>query len=355
MEGSSHVPPGARLRAEAARRLGYGLEILDPETRCLLVLSDRRRRRILVAGPSPLNDAGATRLAGDKYYAGEILRRAEFRVPAGVRCLMVDAFGETAYPRQRGLAPARRFARQNGFPLVVKPNRGARGRDIAVVEDLGEMEEAIRRVWRTEYLALVQECVDGFDLRLDFLNGEYLLGYRRRPVVLRGNGESSLAELLEAWDPSFAGPPFEERLRSDPFWQRRIADRGLDLASKLPRGREISLTGQILNLTRFCVAELIEDLPAPWLDFGLAVGEALHLRHFGIDLRWPSPSPELHGDPGSAVILEVNASPGLGQIFHRGEGEAVVAAEMKVLQAILETVGAADPSPEAVSREDHAR
>ncbi len=336
-DGEVLLPPAARLRAAAARRLGYRLEVLDPETRCLLVLSDGRRSRVLVAGPSPLNDAGATRLAGDKFYAAQVLRRAGFRVPTGVRCLLEGTYEKASYPQQLGLGPARRFAQKQGFPLVVKPNRGARGRDVAAVEDLEELEGAIRRVWHREPLALVQECIEGFDLRLDFLEGEFLLGYRRRPVVLVGDGVSSLGELLEAWDPSFSGPRFEARLVSDPFWQRRVTGWGLELASVLPVDRKIALTGQILNLARFCVASLIEDLPQPWLEYCLSIGRALHLRHFGLDLRVPGTPEELPQDPTGAVILEVNASPGLGQVFHRGAGDPVIGAEMRVLRAILKT------------------
>lgn len=337
--------PAAQLRREAARRLGYRLENLDPETGYLQALTDGQRRRVFVAGLSPLNDAGAMRLTGDKFFAGEVLREAGFRVPAVARCLRDGTFERSSYPRQEGLEPARRFASEHGFPLVVKPNRGSRARDVAVVGHAGELEAAVHRVWQNDYLALVQECIIGCDLRLDFLGGEFLLGYRRQPVVLEGDGRSSIGELLQAWDETFSGPDFERRLQADPFWQERVEEQGLGLASVLPPGQEIPLTGAILNLARFCVARLVEELPSQWLEFGLAVGRALHLRHFGIDLRVPEEIADLSGDPRQGAILEVNSSPGLGQIFLRGAGKPVVAAEMRVLQAILDTAEALEPVP----------
>ncbi|MCB1037272.1 MAG: hypothetical protein KDD47_25810 [Acidobacteria bacterium] len=329
--------PAARLRAEAARRLGIRLEVLDPDTGCLQALSDGRRRRVLVTGMSPLNDAGAARLAGDKYYAGEILRRAGFRVPAGTRCLREGAFELSTFPEHTGLEPAFRFAERQGFPLVVKPNRGARGRDVAVVSTEAELKEAVRRVWRMDYLALVQECVEGFDLRLDFLDGELLLGYTRQPVVLEGDGSTPLRRLLAGWDRRFYGPAFEERLARDSFWQRRVLDRGLGLDSVLTRGENLALTDAVLNLNRLCVARMLEALPAAWLEHGRVLGRTLYLRHFGLDLKVPGGAGDLSGDPARAAVLEVNASPSLGQTFERGEKEAAIAAEMKVLRAILET------------------
>ena len=334
--------PAAQLRREAARRLGYRLEYLDPETGYLQALTDGRRRRVFVAGLSPLNDAGAMRLTGDKFFAGEVLREAGFRVPAVARCLRDGEFERSSYPRQEGLEPAHRFAQEQGFPLVVKPNRGSRARDVAIVRGPAELEAAVRQVWENDYLALVQECIEGTDLRLDFLGGEFLLGYRRQPVVLQGDGESTVGELLLAWDETFSGPDFERRLLSDPFWQKGIEGQGLSLGSVLEEGREIPLTGAILNLARFCVAHVLEELPPRWLEFGLAVGRALHLNHFGIDLRVPDPIADLSGDPREGAILEVNSSPGLGQIFHRGAGEPVIAAEQKILRAILATVDSAD-------------
>jgi len=335
---SHHFAPSA-LRQEAARRLGYRLENLDPGSGYLFTLEDGRRKRVMVHGLSPLNDAASARLAGDKYFTAVALRHSGFRVPDGVRCLAEGAFQTSSYPEYTGLGEARRFAEERGFPLVVKPNRGARGRDVTLAHDLDGLEAAVTRVWEHDYLALVQERISGFDLRLDFLGDTFLLGYTRQPVHLQGDGRSSLAELLVATDPRFRGAALEDRLRGDIHWQRQVVDQGWNLETILPAGKELVLSDDILNLNRLCVAQLVHTLPPNWLAHGLAIGKSLHLRHFGIDFKLPAADPDLTSDPAAATILEVNASPSLRQTFERGEVEAAVGAQMRVLQAILDGVG----------------
>jgi glutathione synthase/RimK-type ligase-like ATP-grasp enzyme len=324
------------LRHEAARRLGFRLENLDPDSGYLFALSDGRRSRVLVHGPSPLNDAGACHLAGDKYFTGVALQRAGFRVPAGVRCLAEGAFEEATYPAYTGLAAAEAFAEAHGFPLVVKPNRGSRGRDVALVQDRQELAEAVHRVWKQDYLALVQERISGSDLRLDFLDGEYLLGYTRQGIHLRGDGQSSLRELFAATDRRFQGESLLQRLEGDRHWREQVEARGWDLETIPPAAAEIPLSDDILNLNRLCVARLVAALPQAWLDHALGLGQVLHLRHFGVDFKLPMVEPDLSIDPAQSVVLEVNASPSLRQTYERGESEAAIQAEMRVLTAILE-------------------
>lgn len=323
------------LRAEAARRLGCEVTSLDPETGYLCELRRGAARRHLLGGFSPLNDAGAARLAEDKFHTALILGRDGFRVVPGARCLKPGRFAREDFSSHEGVEPAHRFAAEHGFPLVVKPNRGARGRSVTLVERAEELEDAVRRIWVDDYLALVQPLVPGVDVRLDFLDGEFLFGYVRRPVVVRGDGTSTVAALLAARDPRFSGALFRQALEDDPIWTVRARARGLGLDSVLPAGEELDLGSAILNLNRLCVAELVrQPLPA-WVEQGRRIAAALGLRHLGVDFKAEDPA----GDPRAATVVEVNASPSLAQMSRMGYYEEAVAAEMRVVEAMLADQG----------------
>lgn len=336
MDTLDPLPVGRLIRSEAVARLGFELEELDPETGYLYELRGRGKSRVLVLGLSPINDAGSARLAADKFYTAMVLKRAGFKVPRCARCLAPGTFELSNFPKYTGLEPARRFAAEHGFPLVVKPNRGSRGRDVVRVDSLAELEAAVETVWQRDYLALVQERIQGFDLRLDFLDEEYLLGYSRQPVVLTGDGETSLGEQLGAWDPRFVGEAFEASLESDPMWKKRVLAQGLSFGSILPAGEKVALSEDILNLNRLCVATMVRQLPGPWLRHCSAIARALQLRYFGIDFKVPNLDPDLAGDPAAATVIEVNATPGLGQTYRRGETELAIRAQMRLLEAILD-------------------
>ncbi|HEX9733357.1 MAG TPA: hypothetical protein VGG06_15410 [Thermoanaerobaculia bacterium] len=322
------------LRAEAARRLGCEVVPLDPETGYLCELRRGARRLFLLGGFSPLNDAGASRIADDKFFTALALERAGFRVPPGERCLRPGRFLQEDFSSHLGLAPGRELAAAHGYPLVVKPNHGARGRQVTVVAGDGELAAAVEAIWQHDYLALVQPLVPGVDVRLDFLDEDYLFGYLRRPVVLRGDGTSAVRELLARADGRFCGAAFELRLAGDPIWTSAAARRGLDFGSVLAAGEVLDLGSPILNLNRLCVAERL-DRPAPaWLDHGRRIGRLFGLRHYGVDFKAESPD----ADPDAATVLEVNSSPSLAQMALMGHHEEAMAAETRVVAAILDSV-----------------
>lgn len=322
------------LRAEAARRLGCEVLPLDPETGYLCELRRGGRRLLLLGGFSPLNNAGASRIAEDKFHTALVLARDGFRVLPGARCLRSGRFLQEDFSSHTGLAPAERFAAEHGFPLVVKPNRGARGRHVSVVENHGELAAAVETVWQFDYLALVQPLVPGLDVRLDFLDDDYLFGYLRRPVRLQGDGTRALRELLAAADPRFRGESFERQLAGDPIWTAAVSRRGLGLDTVPAAGEVLDLSSPILNLNRLCVAERLPHPPPAWLDQGRRIGRALGLRHFGVDFKAES----LGHDPRAATVVEVNSSPSLAQMARLGHYEEVIAAEMRVVGAMLDAI-----------------
>lgn len=325
------LSPVLSLRVEAARRLGCEVVPLDPETGYLCEIRRGARRLYLLGGFSPLNNAGASRIAEDKFFTALVLERAGLRVPPGARCLRAGRFLQEDFSSHLGLAPGRAFAAAHGYPLVVKPNRGARGRQVNVVAGDDELAAAVEAIWQHDYLALVQPLIAGLDVRLDFLDDDYLFGYVRRPVVLRGNGASRVSELLARADGRFRGETFARLLAGDPIWTAAAGRRGLDLDSVLAAGETLDLSSPILNLNRLCVAERL-DRPAPaWLDHGRRIGRLLGLRHYGVDFKAASPD----DDPRAATVLEVNASPSLARIAELGHREEALEAETRVVSAIL--------------------
>jgi len=314
------LPWAVRLCAEAAHRLGAQIEVLDAEYGYLFRVSQNGHAVTLLGGCSPLNDAVATRLCDDKYYTGLLLERAGPRVPKSVRCVDPAYFQLDQFDGHTGIGPGLEFARRLGYPVVVKPNRMSHGRYVELVADGAALERHITTIWKFDYIALVQEVIEGVDLRFDFLDGEYLAGYVRRPLVVRGDGRSSIRELLAGFEQTGDG------------WARAVLAAGFDPDTIVQAGDQLNVGGQILNLNRFATAELIERLPGTWLDYCRGIGRALNLRHFGVDVRAPS----FAGDPALATILEVNASPLLVQLYRLGHAELAVQAQMKVLTAILE-------------------
>lgn len=285
MSPASVTSPGSPRQAtqavelirEAAGQVGLSVVLLDGEFGHLFQLSDGQKTRTLLGGWCPLNDAVAARLAGDKFYTGLLLEREGIRVPQSARCLKPGYFVLSGLEDRSGVAPALAFAGEHGFPLVVKPNRLSHGRQVQLVRNEEEMVRAVRRVWDFDYLALVQTAHRGMDIRLDFVDGEFLLGYTRR---------------------------------------RHPAASPADI--------------EILNLTQGAQADVIDSLPPAWIPWCTRIGRILNLRYFGIDFK----AEGLESDPALATVIEVNASPLFVQLYLQGEHDRARRAQARVLQAI---------------------
>lgn len=334
--------PTIAARLQLARELGWRVECLDPETGWLWQLERDGRRHVLLGGYAPINDHAAAELARDKAYAGMVLARAGLRVPISARCIapgaFVDALGREMFSAQRGDAPGQALAERVGWPLVVKPNAGSRGRAVNLATDAGSLGAALEQAWALDDVALVQAPVEGFDLRVDVLDGELLLAYVRRPLVLVGDGQSSVAQLHARVDPRAGDPVVAAQLHASVPWLQTLGAAELREASVLEAGRRLEFRTTIYNLNRCCVAELVRELPAAWTEYATRVGAVLGLRHCGVDLRVPWVEPgcdPLAQDVELATILEVNGSPSVGQIGALcGPDEARVA-ELRVMQRWL--------------------
>ncbi|MCA9700202.1 MAG: hypothetical protein KC431_21940, partial [Myxococcales bacterium] len=250
------TPPSLSLviRLRAAVEAGWQVRCLDEQTGWLWLLEKGEQRRVFAGPTSALNDAGAARLANDKFYTGAVLAAAGFSVPQSMRCLRPGAFvlgdGEDPYAAQRGLAPALALAEACGLPLVVKPNAGSRGREVNLVEDHRALKEAIERIWTRDDLALVQRPIHGLDLRIDMLDGELLLAYLRRPLQLHGDGRSTALELARAVDPRLEQPGFRHKFLREPLWLRTLSAAFLEAEAVVPDGVTLDFPATILNLNR---------------------------------------------------------------------------------------------------------
>lgn len=225
---AADLPPVMRLWREAAGRLGLSVEVVDPDFGYLVEVRNGSRRRVLMGSRSPLNDALAARLADDKHYTTVLLSRAGFRVPPTVRCVCPDRFSDECVNRRAGIAPGLQFAREHAPPFVVKPNSLSHGRGVHVIREPAGLAAAIEATWRLDPIALVQTYVAGQDVRLNYLDGAFLAGYRR------SGGDA----------------------RDD-----------------------------VLNLARGASPDVLAEAPAGLHALCLRIGEVMGLRHFGVDLR----------------------------------------------------------------------
>lgn len=251
-----------------------------------------------------INPLGASEIANDKAYSLHFLQQAGIPVPESLLVFSAEISSGGQLP-----ASLSEFVEKQGFPLFLKPNTGREGQDVMRVGNGVELENALQVLTDTHAQWLVQREVQGRDLRAVVLDGAVLCAIERKAPHVTGDGRLSIAALID-------GHP--KIVASDARIDAALARQGFTRGSIPGAGNKIALL-PVTNLSSGGTAEIITDQLGPDLvETACAATATLGLRYAGVDMIVPE-----GGWSGTgATVLEVNAAPGLHNLYRQGSLEA---------------------------------
>ena len=290
-QSEDDLDPYVATLAHHARSRGIGVAVLDAADGYLLLTCGDRR--VVVRGAlTPLTDAIAFSWCDNKRLTARVLAAAGLRVPES-RTATFDAVDEeflAAYDE-----------------IVVKPAEGEQGRGVTVGVRDGEALARARDVaLQEDHTVLLEECVDGTDLRVVVIAGEVVAAAVRHPARVVGDGRASIADLVAARSAEReAETDGESTIPVDDHLRATVERAGYGLDDVLADG----VTLEVRRTANLHTGGTLEDVTARLHpDLGrasVAAAEALGLPVAGVDLLVRSV-----GEP-EYVIVEVNERPGL--------------------------------------------
>lgn len=174
----------------------------------------------------------AVEIASDKRLTNQILSDLGLPVPRQARV--------------RGPNDAVDAAERLGYPVVVKPLDGNHGKGVSInLRDAEQVRTAFEQAYEYSSVVIVETFQEGHDYRILVVHGKVLAVAQRVPGHVVGDGEHSIAELIEAVnnDPR-RGIGHEKvltRLELDHQAERLLEAAGLTVASVLPAGEMLYL------------------------------------------------------------------------------------------------------------------
>ncbi len=283
--------PYARIIVDEARRRGIHTEILDAEGG-LFRLNWGGRSVKCRESLSELTSAVALSICDDKRMTRRIVEAAGVRVPE-----RIDPDNPSAID-----AALERFG-----SLVVKPARGEQGQGVAVgLTTMSEVQTALTRARRICSEVLIEEQVQGEDLRLVVIDYKVVACALRRPPRVIGDGRSTLRALIEHQSRRrSAATGGESAIPIDAETERTLAEAGYRLDDVAPDGQEI-LVRKAANLhLGGTIHDVTADVHPALIRAAVAAARAIDIPVTGIDLMVTSPR-----EPDYAFI-EANERPGL--------------------------------------------
>lgn len=284
--------PYAKIIINEARRRGILVEAIDSDGGFFRLTFGARAVRCRES-LSELTSAVAMSICDDKTVTRRIVSEAGVRVP--------DQLGADA-PADEVSAFLAQYGR-----LVVKPARGEQGRGISVgIASRDELEAAIVEARKVSNEVLIEEMVEGDDLRLVVINFKVVAAAIRRPAAVVGDGRSTVKDLIEAQSRRRAAATGgESRIPCDAETDRTVRDAGFAMDAVLPEGQELKVR-RTANLHTGGTIHDVTDVVHPLLvEVGIKVARAIDIPVVGVDLMIKSPL-----QPDYAFI-EANERPGL--------------------------------------------
>jgi len=208
---------------------------------------------------------------------------------------------------------AHRFAREHGFPLVIKPNVSgfSRGSHFPITNygQLWKAALAAKLWWPT---TVVERYLEGHNYRVLVGNGEIISVLRRHPPFVVGDGRRTIAQLIDAENqirqamglyPVIHPIPKDRRIR------RHLKAQGLSLASVPEAGRRVTLFHRIA-LAPGGVVETIDKnhLPPENRALFLRILALFEANILGIDVIMEK-GIEVPWRNQACIFLEVNSRP----------------------------------------------
>jgi GNAT-family acetyltransferase (TIGR03103 family) len=294
--GLDDVNPYARIIADEALRRGLRVDVTDAPSGELRI-SSGARSVLTRESLSELTSAVAMSRCDDKRVTSRLLAGAGLAVPRAA---------ETTGTGDDDLRAARELLDATG-DVVVKPARGEQGRGITVgVTDDDALVAAVQRALAFCPDVVVEERVDGEDLRVVVIDHEVVAAAVRRPAQVVGTGRDSVAELVRRHSRRRAqATGGESTIPLDETTEAVVAAAGYRMADVLPRG-EVLAVRRTANLhTGGTIDDVTDRLHPVLAEAARRASRAIGIPVTGLDLLVP----DVEGD--RYVIIEANERPGL--------------------------------------------
>lgn len=297
-----------------------------------------------------VNSSSAVAFVKDKGHTRVMLDQQGYKHPRGVSVLL------PWWARRVGLDPdplgpdaallpdaGVQFATELGFPVFVKSAHGSLGRSVWRCDTPTEVAEALHQCeLRRVRVAVIEQAVELPDYRLFVLDGDVPIAYERVPLMVHGDGHSSIADLLAALRETAARSGRQLRIADDDSRiARTLAREGLTLGSVLRPGSSVRLL-DVSNLsTGGTLHDVSDRVGAQWVDLAVSITRDFGLRCCGVDIACE----DITGPVGQYAIFELNGTPGLdhyasGSVQRDARARAVLTRVFAASPAVLPPSGA---------------
>src|SRR4051812_15753234 len=305
---SVRLGPSTGAVVEEAKRRGIPVRRLNNYSLVQLGLGKNLRR--IQATLSDYTSAIAVEIAQDKDDTKRVLGNIGLPVPKG----------DVARTIERAID----IADEIKYPVIVKPLDASHGRGISGRID---NDDALKEAWKEARTfgkrIVVEQYTEGRDYRVLVINGKVVACAERIPARVIGDGTSTIAQLIERENRDLRrGVGHTKTLTKLPADERTVAflaKQNLTLQSVAAKEQSVFLRGTANLSTGGTAVDRTDEMHPDNITACEMAAGIIGLDIAGIDVLTPDISVPFREN--NAVIIEVNAGPGIRMHTHPAEGK----------------------------------
>jgi cyanophycin synthetase len=302
---------------------------LGPSTSA--IVNEAKERGIPV---KEIANSGMMRLGYGKYqkYISATLYEGTNSLAVDIACdksltkaLLEEVFipvprGDVCYFKEEAI----RLADNIGYPVVVKPKFGNKGKFVFLdIQNEEDLTSAFQQVKTYDEEVIVEEYINGKDYRLLVVGGRLVAASERIPAYITGDGIHSVMELVEIKNlDEFRGEGHEKpltKIKIDECVIKTLTKQKLKLDSVVEKDRIVWLRENANLSTGGIAIDCTEKVHPENQRIAEIAAKTIGLDIAGIDMITPDISRTITSTHGA--IVEVNAAPGIRMHLYPASGK----------------------------------
>lgn len=324
MNKKMNIPVLGELFTKLAPKIGAKI-IIEPDWGIVgQIIFKNGRKRYFRYTSLDINTLGASEISKDKDYANFFMKKMGYPIIPG------EAYYSNKWCKtiksNRDINAAYSYAEKIGFPLIVKPNSGSQGANVTMVNNKKEFYQAMKKVFLSDKIALVQKFVSGYDYRVVVLDNKIISAYQRIPFSVTGDGISTVKKLIikKLNDFTFLKRPAQLKI-NDPRLSINLKLQNLNFNSIIEKGKKIFLLNNANLSTGGESVDVTKIIHPDFKKIAINLTKDMGLRLCGVDLM-------IKGNINSPVkkywVIEINAAPGLDHYIKTGPEQEKIVEDM---------------------------
>ena len=322
----------APIIKEIAPRIG-ARALIEPEYGFVGLVQFKNGKKILFKDRNfNINPQGSSEIARDKAYASFFLKHFGYSVPGG-KTFFSTRMNERIRIK-RTIDDGFRYAKELGFPVIVKPNSLSQGVLVTKVHTKTEYYSIARKIFNKVGVMIVERFCLGNDYRIVILDNEVISAYQRIPLYVIGNGKASVSSLLKQKQKQFAAIGRDAEIDPTDFRiKMKLKHEGYSLKSVLGFGVKLYLLDNANLSTGGEAIDVTKKLHSSFSDLAIRVTKDMGLHLCGVDIITKGNIEEPLKDYS---IIEINSAPGLDNYASIGKEQSKKVHDLyfKVLKAL---------------------